>query len=287
MGTARLGTVGAGTMGPGAGRVRARKTGSARAAALGLGALGLSAALGLAGCGTPAPVEPAPTIDTRPADRDRLAALAAAAKDHRYVATYTWSAPDRPDRTVTAAFGADGSWVVAIPGGTLGGLADVAIYHSGSALHQCLLGPAPGTAGTRPDLGALTPSCVAVASLSPAEDPRVHHVFTDWIDAFVDRATALSVTSATLDGATGSCFSVESTSAALAPPVDPGIYCYADDGTLTGARTGFGTLLLRGPVEPAPPSVALPAPVVPGSPLPTAAPPLPPPSAGPVTPPPA
>ncbi|MBX6749288.1 MAG: hypothetical protein IRY85_06370, partial [Micromonosporaceae bacterium] len=222
-------------------------------------------ALGLAGCATPAPVEPAPTMDTRPADRDRLAALAAAAKDHRYVATYTWSSAGRPDRTVTAAFAADGTWVVSVPGGALSGLADIAIYYSGSALHQCLLRPVQGTAGTRPDLDHLTPSCVPVDSLSPAEDPRVHHVFTDWIDAFVDRATALSVTTATLDGATGSCFSVESTSAALAPPVDPGIYCYADDGTLTGARTSFGTLLLAGPVEAAPPSVALPAPVVPGS----------------------
>lgn len=243
--------------------------------------------LGLAGCGSPAPIDPAPTIDTQPADRDRLAGLAAAAKDRRYVTTYTLSAPGRPDRTVTAAFGVDGTWVVAIPGGALGGLVDIAMYHSGAALHQCVLGPAAGTAGTRPELGTLTPACVAVPSLSPAEDPRVHHVFTDWIDAFVDRATALSVAAATLDGATGTCFSVESTSAAMAPPVDPGIYCYADDGILTGARAGFGTLLLAGPVEDAPPSVALPAPVVPDAPLPTAAPPPPPPGAGPTTPPPA
>lgn len=232
--------------------------------------------LGLVGCGSPAPLDPPPTIDTRPDDRDRLAALAAAAKDRRYVATYTWSAPDRPDRTVTAAFGLDGTWVVAIPGGALSGLADIAMYYSGSELHQCLLGPATGTAGSRPDLEPLTPGCVAAPSLSPAHDPRVHHVFTDWIDAFVDRASALSVAAATLDGATGACFSVESTSAALAPPVDPGVYCYADDGTLTGARAGFGTLLAAGPAAEAPPSVALPAPVVPGSPLPTTAPPPPP-----------
>jgi hypothetical protein len=230
---------------------------------------------GLVGCGTPAPVGPAPTIDTRPDDRDRLAALAAAAKDRRYVATYTLTAADRGDRTVTAAFGLDGSWVVAIPGGALGGLANIAMYYSGSALHQCLLGPAAGMAGTRPDLGPLTPGCVPVAPLGTAEDPRVHHVFTDWIDAFVDRATALSVTATTLTGAAGACFSVQSTSAALAPPVDPGVYCYADDGTLTGASTGFGTLLLAGTVGTAPPSVALPAPVIAGTPLPTTAPPPP------------
>ena len=57
--------------------------------------------------------------------------------------------------------------------------------------------------------------------------PRVEHLFTDWIDALVDRATALSVAVAPLlPGASGTCYSVESTSAALAPPVDPGIYCY-------------------------------------------------------------
>jgi hypothetical protein len=164
---------------------------------------------------------------------------------------------------------------VGIPGGALGGLADIAIYHSGSALHHCVLGAASGTVGTRPDLGPLTPSCVVVPALSPEDDPRVHHVFTDWIDALVDRATALSVTASALAGADGACFSVESTAAALAPPVDPGVYCYADDGTLTGVATGFGTLLLTGPVAAAPPSVALPAPVVPGAPLPTSAPPAP------------
>jgi hypothetical protein len=231
--------------------------------------------LGLAGCGSPAPIGPTPTIDTRPDDRDRLAALAAAAKDRRYVATYTLATAGRADRTVTAAFGQDGSWVVAIPGGALGGLADIAMYYSGSALHQCVLGPATGTAGTRPDLGPLAPGCVAVASLGTAEDPRVHHAFTDWIDAFVDRATALSVAATTLAGAAGACFSIESTSAALAPPVDPGVYCYADDGTLTGASTGFGTLLLAGTVAAAPPSVAYPAPVVAGTPLPTSPPPPP------------
>lgn len=243
--------------------------------------------LGLVGCGSPAPLDPPPTIDTRPADWDRLAALAAAAKDHRYVATYTLSTPGRPDRTVTVAFGLDGTWVVAIPGGALSGLADIAIYYSGSELHQCLLGPATGTAGTRPDLEPMTPACVVVPSLAPTHDPRVQHVFTDWIDAFVDRASALSVAEATLAGASGSCFSVESTSAALAPPVDPGVYCYADDGTLTGARTGFGTLVASGPAAAAPPSVALPAPVVPGSPLPTTAPPAPPAPQTPDVPPPA
>ncbi len=246
---------------------------------VGAGLMGLAVASGPAfavtGCGSDPP-DPltSPSVDTRPADRDRLAGFAAAAKDMRYVATYTLSSPNRPNRTVTVAFATDGTWVVAIPGGVLSGLADVAIYRSG-ATYQCLLGPAAGTDGTRPDLGPLTPSCAAVVALTAATDPLVQHIFTDWIDALVDRATALSVAAGTLSGAGGSCYSVESTSAALAPPVDPGIYCYADDGTLTGARVGFGTLLLTGRVGAAPPSVALPAPVVARPPLPITAPPAP------------
>lgn len=115
-------------------------------------------------------------------------------------------------------------------------------------------------------------------ALTTATDPLVQHIFTDWIDALVDRAAALSVASTTLAGAAGSCFSVESNSAALAPPVDPGVYCYTDDGILSGARVGFGTLLLAGAVEGAPPSVAIPAPVMARPALPTGAPPPPPPT---------
>lgn len=112
---------------------------------------GLLVGPALAGCGSTAPSPlPSATLDTRPADRDRLAGLAAAAKDKRYVATYTLTTPNRPDRTVTAAFAADGSWVVAVPGGALSGLADIAIYRSGAGLFQCLLGAATGGAGAGP-----------------------------------------------------------------------------------------------------------------------------------------
>jgi hypothetical protein len=233
----------------------------------------------LAAC-SPGPPEPPPSSAPapRPADRDQLAGLAAAAKDRRYVATYTLKEPDRPERTVTAAFGTDGTWLVAIPAGALSGLADVAVYASPAGLFQCLLGPASGTAGSRPDLGPLTPGCVQVPALTAATDPRVQHLFTDWIDPLVDRATALSVASAPApDGATGTCFSVESNSAALAPPLDPGIYCYATDGLLTAARVGFGTLVLTGTVGAAPPSVTIPSPVVARDPWPVTAPPAPPP----------
>jgi hypothetical protein len=233
----------------------------------------------LAACGSPPP-EPAPSAapNPRPADRDQLAGLAAAAKDKRYVATYTLQTPDRPDRTVTAAVGTDGTWVVAVPAGILSGLADVAIYSAPAGLFQCVLGPAAGTAGSRPDLGPLTPGCVQVTGLTAETDPRVQHLFTDWIDPLVDRASALSVAAVpALDGAPGSCFSVESNSAALAPPVDPGIYCYTADGLLTAARVRFGTLRLAGPVAAAPPSVTMPAPLVTRDPAPVTAPPPPPP----------
>jgi hypothetical protein len=235
----------------------------------------------LTACGSDPP-DTAPTTTTgtpAQADRDRLAGLAAAAKDQRYVARYTLSTPSRPDRTVTVALATDGSWVVAVPAGALSGLADIAVYSSKAGLFQCLLGPASGTAGSRPDLGPLNPACVRVSRLTAATDPRVHHVFTDWIDAFTDRATALSVTATSpLPGSPGECFSVESNSAALAPPVDPGVYCYDRGGVLTGARAGFGTLALVGPYAPAPPSVAVPAPITTGTPVPVTAPGVPAPS---------
>jgi hypothetical protein len=245
--------------------------------------IGLGAAL-LVACGGP-PADPSPSQGTaaNPTDRDALAGLAAAAKDRRYIATYTLSAAKTADRTVTVAFGADNSWLVAIPAGALGGLADIAIYSGPGGLFQCALGPASGTAGTRPDLAPVTPGCVAVNPLAAANDPRVQHIFSDWIDPLIDRATALSVAPAPLlPGARGACYSVESNSAALAPPVDPGIYCYAADGTLTAARVGFGSLTLAGTVAPAPPSVTMPGPVVSRPPLSLTVPPAP--TAGPTSP---
>jgi hypothetical protein len=212
----------------------------------------------LAGCSDGPPQNtPTPAVVAVQADRDRLAGLAATALDRRYVATYTLATPKRASRTVTVAVATDGSWVVAVPGSGLGGLADLAMYGTRTGLFQCALGPALGAAGSRPDLPPVTPGCAKVSRLTKATDPRVQHVFTDWIGPLVDRATALSVTAAPLlAGASGECFSVESNSAALAPPVDPGIYCYTPDGTLTAARLGFGTLTLASPVGAAPPSVA-------------------------------
>ncbi len=234
--------------------------------------------MALGACASPEPILPEPTRTARPADRERLAGLAAAAKDRRYVATYTLVVPKRADRIVTVAVATDGTWVVGIPGGALSGLADIAIFRSAEGLFHCSLGPVAGAYLERPDLDPITTGCVRVDRLTGATDPRVQHLFTDWIDPLVDRATALSVAAtSSLPGAVGSCYSIESNSAALAPPVDPGIYCYQPDGLLTAARVGFGTLTLTGTVAPAPPSVAIPAAVVSGDPLPVTAPPPPPP----------
>ncbi len=249
---------------------------------LAVAALALTPALAACGGDPPAPT-PTAGLTAPQADRDHLAGLAAAAKDRRYVATYTLIAKGRSARTVTVAMATDGSWVVAVPAGALSGLADIAVFQSAAGRFQCLLGPAAGTVGQRPDLGTLAPGCTKVGRFTSATDPRVQHVFTDWIDPLTDRATALSVTATgLLPGAHGACFSVESTSAALAPPVDPGTYCYDATGILTAARVGFGVLTLTGPVGAAPPAVALPAPIVPHAPWPVTAP-SPPPSPTPST----
>jgi hypothetical protein len=214
-------------------------------------ALGLPA---VSACGSgPPDGSPAPTLSPQLTEREQLSGLAAAAKDKRYVATYTLSTPKRPDRTVTVAVASDGTWVVAVPGGALGGLADIAMFRSGDGLFQCMISTSLN----------LLPGCVAVTGLTPATDPQIQHIFTDWIDALVDRTNALSVTdTALLPGASGSCYSVESNSAALAPPVDPGIYCYGNDGVLTAAKVSFGTLVLVGAVGAAPATVTRPGNVV-------------------------
>jgi hypothetical protein len=229
---------------------------------------------GVSGCSSPPTTTGEPTTAANPGQdvRDQLAGHAAAAKDRRYVATYSLAKEGRADRTVTVAVAADGSWVVAVPAGLLGGLVNAAIFKSRDGLFQCSLGPAGGApAWLDPALTA--PGCVKVSRLRAGADPDVQHVFTDWIDPMIDRAAAISVATAKLlPGATGSCYSIEANSAALASPVDPGIYCYDTTGTLTAARSAFGTLTLVGTPAAAPPSVAMPAPVVDRAPLGLAAP---------------
>jgi hypothetical protein len=207
--------------------------------------------------------KPLPSVATLNA-RTQLAGLAATAKDRRFQAGYSFVQPGRPARTVTVVLAADGSWRIDVPGGASGGQADVALAGTAKGIYQCQLGGAP--------------TCVQVAGPDqqvPAwMDPQVQHPFVDWFDPLIDRKAALSVATAPLlEGARGSCFSLEANSAALEAPVAPGIYCYDVDGTLTGLRTRFGTLILATTVSPAPATISLPGPVTAGAPLANAGPP--------------
>ncbi|MEH1013684.1 hypothetical protein V6U90_11320 [Micromonospora sp. CPCC 206060] len=241
----------------------------------------VTAALPLvSGCGTgteptppPAP-PPASTTGAPPgADvaRDQLAALAAAAQDRHLTATYRFNVPGRPERTVTVTNATDDTWRVDIPQSALGGTADIALARTGDGLFQCAL-----PSGQLPT----SPGCVRVADPDgdlPGEiDPRVQHPFTDWLRVLTDRQSALSVSvTRPLPGASGTCFSVESTSASLNSPVDVGIYCFAADGTLTGVRAAFGSLSLAGTPAAGPATVSLPGQLVDRGPLGLAAPPAP------------
>jgi hypothetical protein len=206
-----------------------------------------------AGSADPAPAE----VD---AARDELAALAAAARDRHVTARYTLTGTDGPARDVTVTSAADGTWRVDVPGGALGGTADVSLAATADGLFQCGL-PSAG----RPEAA----SCVRLGDRDDAVprrlDPRVQHPFTDWLEVLTDRRAPLAVSPATTPtGATGQCYSVESTSASLNAPLDVGIYCYRPDGTPTAVRADFGTLRLAGEPGPAPATVQLAGPVVDG-----------------------
>ncbi len=236
------------------------------------GLVPLAALMVPAGCGGRPPSSgdtgPTPLATAPPDARAALAGRAAAAKDRRFSASYRLMQPGRQSgselRTVAVMLATDGGWRVDVGGGALGGTIDVAVIGLRDGLYECVL----GTAG----------SCVKVSppggTLPIAADPRVEHVFTDWLEVFIDRRAAVSVARAQpLPGVTGDCFSLEPSAVSLVGPLDPGIYCFAADGTITGARAAFGTLTLASAVGPPPPTLTLPGPVVPGAPPNTAPPP--------------
>jgi hypothetical protein len=256
------------------------------AARRGLSALtAVALACSAAGCGDAAPATvPPPTgaapLSTPPDPGDArvaLAARAALAQDRSATALYTLDSGGRPQRSVVATRATDGSWRVDIPGGALGGTADVSVVRIDAGIFQCSLPSA-----TR----SVAPTCVKVADsdkrIPRRYDPRVQRIFHDWLNVFTDRRAALSVSTAQpLAGAEGSCFAVDSISASLKAPVDVGIYCYAEDGLLTAARVDLGELRLAAAPAAAPPSVDLPGPVVAGDPMGMDAPPPPPPPSDP------
>jgi hypothetical protein len=232
---------------------------------LALAAFATSACTGSSGPpASAAAKQPLPSV--APIDaHTQLAGLAATAKDRHFQAGYTYSQAGRSARTVSVVLAADGSWRIDVPGGALGGQASVAVAGTRNGLYQC------GLSGTRQ---SCTRAAATDGTFPASADPKVQHPFVDWLDALTDRQAALSVAPAPpLGGVRGACFSVEANSAALTPPVDPGIYCYDVDGTLTGLRVSFGTLILATAVSPAPPTITLPGPITAGAPLSTAAPP--------------
>ncbi len=237
------------------------------------GALALALPALLAACAGDPPATPAPpTGDPTPVvidpARDEVAALAAAAQDRAYTARYALSDGAGPDRAIVVTSAEDGTWRVDVPGGALGGTADVSLAATADGLFQCGL-PSAG----RPEPA----SCVRLGDRDDVVphhlDPRVQHPFTDWLEVLTDRRAPLAVSPARPpEGATGACYSIDSTSASLNAPLDVGIYCYAPDGTPTAVRTGSGTLTLAGSAGPAPATVQLAGPVTEGEPLGVAAP---------------
>ena len=218
----------------------------------------LVGALLMAGCGAGTPPEPDPTgppPTQEPQARAQLAGLAAAAQDRTLAASYVLSVAGRPDRTVAVWLATDGSWRVDIPGGALGGTADVAVASTGAGLFQCALARPVVRPDRRPRRPArprdrpADPATVRVRPFGADQPGRAAGRVVGRAAGRRDRQLLLGRDHHGLGGA----------------PLDVGIYCYADDGTLTGARLSFGTLVLAGAPAAAPPSITMPGPVTGGS----------------------
>lgn len=257
---------------------------------------------------TPSSAKPIGPVDAE----GQLAGLAAAAHDRRYVAAYTISGAGGSGRSLLASLATDGTWQVNVDGGALDGDGNVAIVGLKTGTYQCLLsGPATTAAiPTPPPVASLTPSpsgpagastsassspspvrypapvCVKVAAagkpIPKKYDPVFEHIFTDWLAVMLDRTAPISVFPASfpasraasrLAHSAGSCYSVESSSASLAPVIGSGIFCFTADGTLTAAKIRSGTLTISGSAVAAPPTTTLPAPISTGPAAPTKAPP--------------
>jgi hypothetical protein len=229
-----------------------------------------------AGCTGAPPVidKPDPSrAPTTPADpQGRVAALAATAQDHRFVATYTLATTGRAARTMLVAVAADGTWRVDVPGGALTGTADVAMVGVSGGVYQCIVGgsatqiPTPDPSASTAPRPFVAPGCVRVGAtnrdIPKKYDPVFEHLFTDWLGVLTDRDAPIDVGASTSGPrVTGACFSVQPSSASLAPAMSPGVYCFAPDGTLTGAKISAGTITIDRDPVPAPPTTTLPGPV--------------------------
>ncbi|MGY4682815.1 hypothetical protein ACWIGG_13715 [Micromonospora aurantiaca (nom. illeg.)] len=232
------------------------------------GVLALTLPVLLAACDGGHP-EAAPTGTADPvpvqvdAAREELAGLAAAAQDRHLTATYAFAPAEGTPRTVAFTSANDGSWRVDVPGWGHAGTVDVSLAGTSDGLFQCAL-PSAGWAQAA--------TCVRLGDADDAVprrlDPRVQHPFTDWLEVLTDRRAPLAVSPAEpLPGATGPCYTVDSTSASLNAPLDVGIYCFREDGTPAAVRAGFGTLTLTGEPGAAPGTVELAGAVTDGEPV--------------------
>jgi hypothetical protein len=233
---------------------------------MGVFALTAVAAL-LGGCGqAQSPVATTSTAAPTTGSVDphgQLTARTAAAKDRRFIAGYTLSRPDRRGQAVAVTVATDGTWRVDVQGGAYSGSTDIALVGRQDGQYQCALNSV-----------AVGTGCVRVATagrkLPSSIDPQVQYPFTDWLDILTDPTVAVAVTVTSITNVPGICYAVEPTTVTLSPPIQSAVLCYADDGTLTGVRSSFGTLVLSGQPTAPPATVPLPGAIVSRAPLPTA-----------------
>lgn len=197
-----------------------------------------------------------------------LAARAAAAADRFFVADYSWDRGKGDPVTVRVSLAADGTWRIDVPGGAQGGQSDVSVAWNRQGYYQCS--------------GGATVVCVDISTPDgtvPAEyDPVVQHLFTDWVDEWRDRALPVSVAYAEPlkgSGKDAQCFSLEHNAVAVAVAMPAGVYCLRDDGLITAARSGFGTLKLTSRPQAPEPHISLPGDISDEEPLSTSPPPKP------------
>ena len=120
--------------------------------------------------------------------------------------------------------------------GRSGGTADVSLAATADGLFQCAL-PSADPAGA----GQLrTPRRPRRRRPAPARSPGAAPVHRLAGRAHRPAGPARGLPGQPPAGATGTCYSVESTSASLNAPLDVGIYCYDRDGTPTAVRTDSG-----------------------------------------------
>lgn len=225
--------------------------------------------------------EPEPSVMPRPTgsepvigsikDRGQLASAAAAAKDKHFTAEYTLTRDGQSDVTVRVMRATDGTWRIDIPKGLHGGKTDVTMAWNRTGYYQCV------------DQDEVV--CVNVADkdgkVPSSYDPRVQHVFTDWLDVLLERNAPLAVTKIKrIKGASkdSDCFSLRRNSVRVSAEIPDSVYCIEPNGTITAVDTTFGKLRLDGELLDASPRITLPGKTTNEKPLGTSPPPKPSPS---------